>query len=183
MALNKMIARLAMAGALAFLSFSAGAATRDPGTYFFDQSFGDFTEELENAKDQGKAGILIMFEMDECPFCHRMKTSVLNQADLQDYFKDHFLIFSVDIEGDVEITDFSGQSLPQKDFALKRFRVRATPVFAFFDLEGKLVARYTGATRDAQEFRWLGEYVVEGAYAETSFTRYKRERQRALQQD
>jgi thioredoxin-related protein len=160
---------------------NVGAATtvRDPGIHFFDQTFGDFSEELANAKEQDKAGILIMFEMDECPFCHRMKTTVLNQPDVQEFFKEHFLIFPVDIEGDVEITDFSGETLAEKEFALKQFRVRATPVFAFFDLDGNLVARYTGATRDAEEFRWLGDYVVEGAYAKTSFTRYKRQRQGA----
>lgn len=153
-----------------------GAATRDPGTHFFDQTFGDLSEEIENARDQGKKGVLLMFEMDECPFCHRMKSTVLNQPEIQDFYKENFLIFPVDVEGDVEITDFSGNALPQKDFALEQFRVRATPVFAFFDLEGNLVARYTGATRDAQEFRWLGDYVVSEAYRTTSFTRYKRER-------
>jgi thioredoxin-related protein len=158
---------------------AASAAVRDPEEHFFDQSFGDFVEELENARDQGKKGILIMFEMDECPFCHRMKTTVLNQSAIQDYFKEHFLVFPVDIEGDVEVTDFQGNTLAQKDFALREYRVRATPVFAFFDLEGKLVARYTGATRDPQEFLWLGEYVVDGAYNQTSFTRYKLERRKA----
>ncbi|MCU7881995.1 MAG: thioredoxin fold domain-containing protein [Candidatus Thiodiazotropha sp. (ex Lucinoma aequizonata)] len=61
------------------------AATRDPGSYFFDQSLGNFSDELELAKDEGKKGILIMFEMDECPFCHRIKTRVLNQVEVQDY--------------------------------------------------------------------------------------------------
>ncbi len=158
------------------------AEVRDPGEYFFDQTFGDFSEELARAKEEGKQGVLLMFEMDECPFCHRMKTTVLNQSELQDYFKANFLIFPVDIEGDIEITDFAGNPMPQKDFALKEHRVRATPVFAFFDLEGNLVARYTGATRDAAEFMWLGEYVVEGRYKETTFPKYKRERQAALGQ-
>jgi thioredoxin-related protein len=103
----------------------------------------------------------------------------LNRLDIQDYFRQHFFIVPVDIEGDLEITDFSGKEVKQKDFAFKQFRVRATPVFAFFDLDGKLVARYTGATRNAEEFRWLGEYVVEGAYKSTSFTRYKRQRKKA----
>lgn len=156
------------------------AEVRDPGEHFFDQTFGDFSEELARAKEEGKKGVLLMFEMDECPFCHRMKTTVLNQSELQDYFKANFLIFPVDIEGDIEITDFAGNPMPQKDFALKEHRVRATPVFAFFDLEGNLVARYTGATRDAAEFMWLGEYVVEGLYKETTFPKYKRERQAAL---
>jgi thioredoxin-related protein len=146
---------------------------------FFDQTFGDFSEELEHAREQGKQGVLLMFEMDDCPFCHRMKATVLNQSEIQDYFKAHFLVFPVDVEGDVEMTDFQGNSVSQKDFALKEYRVRATPVFAFFDLDGKLVARYTGATRSAEEFLWLGEYVVDGAYAKTSFTRYKREREQA----
>jgi len=159
------------------LTTSVAAETRDPGEYFFDQSFGDFSEELGNAKEQGKQGILIMFEMDECPFCHRMKTTVLNRPQVQDYFKQHFLIFSVDIEGDVEIVDFQGQTMSMKDFAFKQYRVRATPVFQFFDLQGKPIkrARYTGATNDAGGFMLLGKYVVEGAYNKSSFTRYKRD--------
>ncbi len=154
------------------------AETRDPGEHFFDQSFGDFSEELVNAKEAGKQGILIMFEMDECPFCRRMKTTVLNRPEVQDYFKQHFLIFSVDIEGDVEISDFQGQVMPMKDFAFKQYRVRATPVFQFFDLQGKPIkrARFTGATSDSGEFMMLGKYVVDGAYKQGSFTRYKRER-------
>ena len=73
---------------------STQAATRDPGEFFFDQGLGNFNEELEIARDEGKKGVLIMFEMDECPFCHRMKNRVLNQIAVQDYFKDHFLIQS-----------------------------------------------------------------------------------------
>jgi thioredoxin-related protein len=158
----------------------AGAATRDPGVYFFDQSLGDFQEELQVARDEGKKGILIMFEMDECPFCHRMKEKVLNQSEVQDYFKASFLIFPVDIEGDVMITDFQGNSVSQKDFAFKQYRVRATPVFAFFDLDGKLITRYTGATNDAREFLWLGEFVVDDHYKQTNFSRYKRAKKQEL---
>jgi len=165
---------------LAALALSAPvwAETAD-SAQFFDQTFGDFSEELAHAKEQGKQGVLLMFEMDECPFCHRMKTTVLNRPEVQAYFKEHFLIFPVDIEGDVEVTDFAGQHKPQKDFALKDYRVRATPVFAFFDLEGNLVSKYIGATRDAEEFLWLGEYVVAGRYKDTPFPKYKREREDA----
>jgi len=162
-------------------ALAADAAARDPGQYFFDQTFGDFSEELQTARDEGKEGILLMFEMDECPFCHRMKTMVLNQPEVQDYFKEHFLIFPVDVEGDVEVTDFTGNTSTQKEMALKQFRVRATPVFAFFDLDGNLVARYTGATRDPEEFMLLGQYVVEDAYKETTFTKYKRAKREAAE--
>jgi len=151
------------------------AETRDPEAFFFSESFGMFDEELANARDQGKKGVLIMFQQDECPYCHRMRTTVLNQKKVQEYYRQHFLIFHVDIEGDLEITDFSGQAMAEKDFAFKKNRVRATPVFAFFDLNGARVARYTGATTDVDEFLLLGQYVVAGEYESMSFNRYKRE--------
>lgn len=150
---------------------------RDPQTYFFNETFGNFAEELDNAREQGKQGVLIMFQQADCPYCHRMRATVLNQSGVQDFFREHFLIFDVDIEGDVEITDFNGKHMPEKDFAFRENRVRATPVFAFFGLDGKLMARYTGATTDVDEFMLLGKYVVDGVYGSKSFNRYKRERQ------
>jgi len=164
--------------ALLTLSFGAQGGTRDPGTHFFDQTLGNFREELQLARDEGKKGVLIMFEMDECPFCHRMKNQVLNQVEVQDYYKEHFLVFTVDIEGDVEITDFKGNLVKEKDFAFKQYKVRATPVFGFFDLEGNMVTRFTGATNDVQEFLWLGEFVVDGHYTTTNFSRYKRQKRK-----
>jgi thioredoxin-related protein len=157
------------------LSTTANAETRDPESFFFDESFGQFDEELDRAKEEGKKGVLIMFQQEECPYCHRMRASVLNQKQVQDYYRQHFLIFQVDIEGELEITDFSGQQTLEKDFAFKQNRVRATPVFAFFDLNGARVARYTGATTDVEEFILLAQYVVNEKYRSMSFNRYKRE--------
>jgi thioredoxin-related protein len=158
----------------------AGAMTpRDPGQHFFDQTFGNFHEELSLARQDGKKGVLIFFEQAGCPYCYRMKTTVLNRPDVQDYYRKYFHIFSVDIAGDLEITDFQGHTTTQRDFASKDYNVRATPVFAFFDLDGKLVARYTGATRNAQEFLWLGEFVAEGHYRSQTFAQFERDKERS----
>jgi len=158
-----------------FSSNSFSAASKDPQEHFFDSSFGDFSEELVNAKEQGKKGIMIFFEMDDCPFCQWMKKNVLNKPEVQEYFKKNFLIFPVDIEGDLEMTNFQGKSMTQKDFSFKENRVRATPVLAFFDLKGKRIMRYTGRTSSAEEFMLLGQFVVEKAYENNKFSRYKRE--------
>lgn len=162
-----------------FAGQAQAATGRDPYTYFFNETWGDFSEELKKAKAEGKKGILLFFEMDECPFCHRMKTTVLNQPEVQRYFRQHFLNFSVDIEGDVEITSFNGESMSQKDFSFKINRVRATPVFAFYDLQGEQVVRYTGATSSIEEFMWLGEYMEKGLYKKMRFTKFKRQKPRA----
>jgi len=105
---------------------------------------------------------MLFFEMDECPFCHWMKINILNQPAVQAYFKKHFNIFSIDIEGDIEITDFNGNPTTEKKFAFEQFRVRATPVIAFFDLDGKLLTKFTGRTANIKEVNLLGEYVVSG---------------------
>lgn len=168
--------------ALAAFNATAADSGRDPYKYFFDQTLGDFTEELKTAREQGKKGILIFFEMDECPFCHRMKETVLNQPEVQEYYRKHFLNFAVDVEGDVEIVDFEGKTMPQKDFAFKVNRVRATPVIAFYDLSGKPVTRYTGATSGVDEFLWLGEFVAEGHHKDMPFTKYKRQKSEAKPQ-
>ena len=149
---------------------------KDPYQFFFNETFGDFSEELRRARDEGKQGVMLFFEMDECPFCHFMKENILNRPDVQAYYRENFLSFPVDIEGDVEITDFSGQSMTQKDFAFKINRVRATPVIAFYDLDGKRVYRYTGRTADAEEFLLMGEFVAGKHYETSRFTKFKRER-------
>jgi thioredoxin-related protein len=148
---------------------------RDPYKYFFNESWGNYQEELKKAKAEGKDGIMIFFEMDECPFCHYMKTNVLNQPEVQEYYRKHFLLFSLDIEGDVEITTMQGKTMKQKDYAFKVQRVRATPVIAFFDLNGKRIHRQIGKTNGVQEFMWMGHYIVDGAYKKMPFIRYKRE--------
>ena len=167
---------IAAAALAAMVAWPAGASEplRDPHTHFFQDTFGDFTEEIEVARTEGKQGIVIFFEMDECPFCERMRENVLNHADVQDYYREHFLIFAVDIEGDTEVVDFTGNTMSAKDFAFKVNKVRATPVIAFYDLDGRRVVRFTGAVRSKEEFLWLGEFAANGYWRQTNFTRFKR---------
>lgn len=161
-------------------SLSLAGETRDPYQYFFEASLGDLTEELEIARDEGKQGIFVFFEMDECPFCHRMKQTVLNQPEVQEYFGERFHCLAIDIEGDIEIVDFDGKDMTQKEFA-SQYRVRATPLLMFVDLEGKPLLKYVGAPSGPEEFLWMGEFISEKIYLQKDdtgrnirFARYKR---------
>jgi len=154
----------------------AQAATRDPFIHFFSQSFGDLRDEAATAKAEGKLGVLVMFDDKDCPWCHKMKTTVLNQVEVQDYFHQYFRAVRVDSKGDQPLTDFDGKEMTEKDFAFKVHRVRATPVFIFFDTGGNVMLRYTGVTRDVREFKWLTEFVADGHYKTKKFTVYKQEK-------
>lgn len=150
------------------------AETRDAEKYFFDMKFGDFKSELATAKQEGKTGILIMFEQEDCPFCYRMKHTILNRSEVQDYYHQHFLIFLLDIRGSLPMEDFNGNATTEKDFSVEH-RVYGTPVFDFFDLDGKLITRFPGTSKDEKEFMLLGKCVVEGDCKKISFNAYKRQ--------
>jgi thioredoxin-related protein len=110
--------------------------------------------------------------MDDCPWCARMKSTIMNQSEVQDFYHQHFLIFPIDTEGDTTMTDFKGRETLEKTYALEN-RVRATPTILFFDLNGNLLVRHTGPSKDKEEFLLLAQYVIEGGYREKPFSRYK----------
>ena len=171
---------VALAGLFLMSAPSVGSGeTRDPSEYFFQESFNDLAEEAEIAREEGKTGVLVMFETDDCPWCERMKDTVLNQSEVQDYFRQHFRLIGLNTNGDTLVTGFDGIEVSETEFALTHNRVRATPVFLFFDTEGQLLVRYTGTTRDPQEFLWLGEYVVNAHFKHERFSSYKRKRRAA----
>ena len=172
---------------LSYLLIATGMASaalpRDPATHFFEQTLGNLQDDLEDAKDQGKKGIWLFFEQEECPFCHRMKTLILNQPEVQDYFRKYFIVIPIDIELKTELVDFQGKSTTMKKLFAKVANNRgATPVMAYFDLTGKMVVRYTGASTGVKEFLWLGEYASQEIYKKMSFSRFKRMKRRQERQ-
>ncbi|SFR58560.1 thioredoxin family protein [Thiomicrospira sp. ALE5] len=143
---------------------------------FFDHSFGNYLEELEIAREEGKKGVFVFFEMDDCPFCHRMKETILQEQDVIEYFHEHFKVYRFDIEGSNPVTNFDGREFDtEKEMAERQFRVRATPVMIIFDLNGEPVARFTGPTRSKEEFLLFGRFVVEGHHKEMNFNRFRRQ--------
>ncbi|KPK10689.1 MAG: hypothetical protein AMJ68_08455 [Acidithiobacillales bacterium SG8_45] len=178
--MNKLLYLFMIGAALLAGPVVQGATeTRDPGDHFFSQSFGDLREELATARKQGKKGLFIMFHNTECPWCEKMRANVLNQVPVQDYFRQYFVNLQIDTEGSEMVTDFDGKEMMEKEFALKHNRVRATPVFVYIDTKGEQLVKYTGATRDVQEFMWLGEFIIGEHYKSKRFAIYKRERQQA----
>lgn len=149
---------------------------------FFDETFGNYQEELEVALEDGKKGVFIFYHMEECPFCHRMRTTILKEPDVVELYKSNFMTIMHDIEGSNEITDFDGQTDTSQNIAEKKYRVRATPVMIIFNEKGEPAVKYTGPTRTKEEFKWLADFVLDGSYKSQSFTAYKRDRKRAARQ-
>ena len=155
-------------------------ATRDPGEYFFTPSFGDLPEELADAQKAGKIGLLLFFEQDDCAYCEFMKSKVLNQRSVQDWYSKRFLAIAVDIRGDVEIRDFDGVTLPSKDFADQRKAIM-TPVITFVNLDGTEVFRKWGMVSTPEEFLLMGLYIEEKRYQDFTFADFAQAKGRELE--
>jgi len=149
-------------------ALAADPETRNPREFFFTQTFGDLPEEMDLARDDGKLGMLLFYEAEECGYCKRMLSQVFNQRAVQDWYDERFVSIAVDVFGDVELKDFDGITLPSKVFADQR-RVFATPVVSFIDLNGIEIYRHFGMIRTPEEFLLLGEYIEDKQYYDTEF--------------
>ena len=79
----------------------------------------------------------------------------------------------MNVESDNLVADLDGTEYTEKDYAVEVVQVRASPEFVFFDLDGNIVFRFPGVTKDANEFMLIGEYMSEGHYQTTEFVNFK----------
>ena len=151
---------------------ASAAEPRDADQHFFNLNTGDLKAEAHDAKQAGKKALFFMFEQEGCPGCLHMKRNVLNRGDVQAYYRERFVNFSIDIHGAVPLRDFAGRDFTEQRYA-QTLRINATPTLVFFDLDGNEIARVIGPVKDAAEFLLLGEFVASGAYRSSRFADYK----------
>ncbi len=109
---------------------------------WFKNSFLDLRDDVEEAKEANKR-VLLFFYQDGCPYCKKLLDVNLAQKSISDKMKKHIDAITINMWGDREITDMSGQTMKEKDFAVK-MKVMYTPTLLFLDEKGKVVLRVNG---------------------------------------
>jgi len=165
-------AALLAAGGFATLPCAA-QHWRDPGQYFFQTFLGDLPSELKQASKEGKQGLLLVYEMEGCPFCEWLHRTALREPSVQDYYRRHFSVLRIDVRGGTSLTAFDGRDVTEAAFATMQ-KVAGTPTSVFYDLDGREVARFSGAPRDREEYLLLGEFVAGGHFRTGTFPAYRR---------
>ena len=92
-------------------------------------TFKDMAEDLETARDEGKR-LAIIFEQRGCIYCKKLHEEVFSDPEVADYIQANFMVVQMNLFGDEEVTDFDGESLPEKEMA-KRWGVIFTPTILF----------------------------------------------------
>ena len=133
----------------------------------------DYQGEIEALAEEGKL-LVLFFHRPGCPYCDKMRARVLPTVKVKDYFEDKFVMMESNIRGNLDVVMPDGTEGTETDFG-KKMRVRATPVFIFYDKDGSLALRTTGFL-DADLFTLAGKYVVDGVHkTKKSFFRYLQE--------
>lgn len=92
-------------------------------------TFKDMAEDLAEANAQGKR-LLVMFEQRGCIYCTKMHEEVFVQPEIAALLSDDYYVIQMNLFGDVEVTDFDGTVLAEKDMA-SRWGVVFTPTMLF----------------------------------------------------
>lgn len=175
--------RMAVLGAWA-LSCLAGAALaadkaelRGAGQFevpgWFKHSFLDMHEDVTEAASGGKR-LLVYFGQEGCPYCAQLFNVNFSQPHIVDYTRRHFDAIEFNIWGDREVTDFTGNKMPEKEFAA-RLKVRFTPTLLFFNENGETVLRIDGYY-PPHRFLAALQYVAEKQENRMTFREYLAQR-------
>lgn len=134
-------------------------------------TFKDLREDLAEANAEGKR-LAIIFEQRGCIYCKQMHEEVFPDSEVDSYIREHYFIIQMNMFGDVEVTDFDGQTLPEKEMA-RKWGLLFTPTLMFFPQEvpegvtapQAAVAQMPGAfgkMTTLSMFRWVVEKGYEG---------------------
>ena len=137
---------------------------------WFKDSFLDLQEDLSEAINSGKKGIVVYFGQKRCPYCRQLMEINFKQPDIVKYTRDNFDVIAIDIWSPEEVTDPEGNTMTQRDYALK-MGTNFTPSLVFYDKDGRIALRLRGYYPPYQ-FRAALEYVAGEHYKREPFHVY-----------
>jgi thioredoxin-related protein len=172
----------APAMATAGLGRAATPAIGDDGLYkqdWFLQSFLELGPDLEDAAAEGKR-FAVVWEVSGCPYCKDMHLINFADPEVTEYVRERFVLLQLNLIGSLEVEDFDGTRLTEKDLAA-RYGVRFTPTIQFFPTSAagldalppreREVVRLLGY-QPPDPFRRTFAYVAEDAYKTESLEAY-----------
>jgi len=135
---------------------------------WFKLSFLDLGDDIEEAREAGKAGIIVYFGQKYCAYCRRFLEEDLAREDIRAYMQEHFDVIGIDIHGHRQVTDPDGGEYDETGYSVLQ-KTNFTPTVIFYDAGGEEALRLRGYY-PPYRFRAALEYVADG--------HYKRERYR-----
>lgn len=129
---------------------------------WFKMSFPDLPEDLDEAREAGKAGLVVYFGQEHCAYCKALMEVNFGREDIARYTRKHFDVIAVDIWGGRTLTDLRGRQLTERQLAVRE-GTNFTPSLVFYAPDGSEALRQRGYYPPYQ-FKAALEYVAGGHY-------------------
>jgi len=127
---------LSVALVLAPLSVSAEVEVGEDGLHkpeWIRETFLDMREDREEAESLGLR-LVIIIEQRGCIYCTKMHNEVFPTPEIDAHIRENFFVVQLNMFGDLEVTDFDGEVLAERDI-VKKWGVFFTPTMLFMPTE------------------------------------------------
>ena len=102
-------------------------------TDWMRDTFKDLREDLADANAEGKR-LVVMVEQRGCIYCTKMHKEVFPREEIASFIRDNFFVVQLNLHGDLEVTDFDGEVLSEKQ-AARKWGLLFTPSILFLPEE------------------------------------------------
>ena len=137
---------------------------------WFKVSFLELQEDLSDARENGKKGLIIYFGQKRCPYCKAQLENNWGKKDVLNYTLKNFDVIAINVRGQKPVIDFNGKTWTEKTYASAQ-NAHFTPSLVFYDTQGREALRLRGY-RPPYQFRAALEYVADGHYLKEPFRLY-----------
>lgn len=137
---------------------------------WFKKSFLELPDDLQEAADAGKKGIIVYFGQKHCAYCQALMEKDFGQKDIELYTRENFDVIAINIWGSNEVTTLDGQVMTEREFALRE-NANFTPTLIFYNNQGEKALVLRGFY-PPYKFRAAMEYVGREYYKEEPFRNY-----------
>jgi len=154
----------------AFADENADVPLQEPFSYpdWFKLSFLNLRDDLDEALERDKDGLILYFGQDHCPYCKVLIEENFGRKDIAEYTQHHFDLVPINIHGGKPVTGMDGQLFASERAFSEHHNADLTPILQFFNREGAQVLRLRGYY-PPYKFRAALEYVAGEHYRNESF--------------
>jgi thioredoxin-related protein len=137
---------------------------------WFKESFLELDEDLREALENGKTGLIVYFGQAHCAYCKLILREILSKPDLTEYLVRHFDIVGLSIHDIRELTAPDGETMSVKEFSIRE-QAQFTPTLIFYGEDGRKALVLRGYYPAYKVLAAL-EYVADAHYRTMSFRDY-----------
>ena len=138
--------------------------------WFRDDSFLNLSEDLQQALQGGKQGLVLYFGQANCAYCKQLMEVNFRDPEIVAYFRSHWDIIPLGIWGSRTVTLLDGEQLSENALAIFE-ETQFTPSLIFYDAQGRQIYRMRGYY-PPYRFMALLRYLGEGFYRKERFSEY-----------